>query len=52
MKVKDSIVNNTGLKWSCESCREAEADMGKFIRQTTENLSRLRKSFNKLHDEF
>jgi len=52
IKVKDSIVNNTGLKWSCESCRDAEADMSKFIRQTRENFSSLRKSFLKLHDDF
>jgi len=41
-------VNNTALKWSCESCHEAEADMSKFIRETTS----LRKSFSKLRDEF
>jgi len=51
IKVKDSIVNNTGLKWSCESCIEAEADISKFIRQTRENFPSLRKSFLTCHAE-
>jgi len=52
MKIRDSIENNSGLKWSCESCREAEADMSRFVRQTRENFCRLRKGFNMLHEEF
>jgi len=50
IKVKDSILNNTGL--TCESCIQAEADMTMFICQTREYLSSLRKSFSKLNDEF
>jgi len=52
LKVKDYIYNKSCLKRCCQSCREPELNIRKFMRHTRLGFNTLYKAFSKLQCEF
>ncbi|XP_041449634.1 uncharacterized protein LOC121404365 [Drosophila obscura] len=51
-RLNDLISKRMGLTWSCLACREIEAEMRTFMRQTRNGFQDVRKQFNALNEKF
>jgi len=45
-RVKDFVDQNSGLMWSCGSCKEMVVEMSGFMKQTRDSLLNLSGAFN------
>jgi len=51
-RAKDFIDLNSGLMWSCGSCKEMVVEMSGFIKQTGDSLFNLSGAFKQLNEGF
>jgi len=51
-RVKDFIDLNSGLMWSCGSCKEMVVEMSGFMKQTRDSLLNLSGGFKQLNEGF
>ncbi|KAH8388812.1 hypothetical protein KR215_000936, partial [Drosophila sulfurigaster] len=51
-RIVDLISAKSGLRWTCEHCRDSERDIAGFIRQTRTGFKDILAGFKKLSDNF